>query len=231
MDFLKELFYQQVNRIIANRFHLAAGLSQEDFINSYIRPLEQLMVDIHTETESTEDRIPILIVVPNNIVSLSYQLKSIRENLNDTQLEYIVRPEWFKNAEGVSTPDQPYLLLDVETGYAMLNTPPKKCVALFQNQGRLPLTIDEGLALIKQFPEVLESHWIDLPGSELIHKCAGQDAQQRGMLNALPPGFALATFVPTLYYKYYNSLRLYYVYEMTETPYSGSASCARRLAL
>ncbi|MFP3867835.1 MAG: DUF5701 family protein [Desulfobacteraceae bacterium] len=230
MDSLLELVGKQVNRIIANKFHLAAGLSEAEFISNYIKPLEPLLGNIEGGTELTGNRLPILIVVPHNIVSLSYQLKSVRESLNDTQMEYIIKPEWFKNAKEVMTPDQPYLLGDVETGYAMINTAPKRCVEALHQQGRFPLTIDEGLALITHFPEVLESHWIDLPGSELIHKCAGQDAQQRGMLGALPPAFAQATFVPALYYKYYNSLRLYYVYEMNETPYSGSASGARRLA-
>jgi hypothetical protein len=161
---------------------------------------------------------------------LSYQFDSIREMINDKQLEYIIKPEWFENAKGVSTPDKPYLLIDVETGFAMKNITPKKCVDTFKAEGRFALTLDEGLALITHFPEVLERHWIDLPGSVLIHKLAGQDAQKRGMLGSLPPGFGLATFIPTIYYKYYNSLRLYYIEEMTETPYSGSASCAQRLS-
>ncbi|MDD3581067.1 MAG: DUF5701 family protein [Desulfobacca sp.] len=231
MDSWRELFGQQVDCIIASQFHIAAGLSETDFINNYLQPLEQLLDDSCAGLEPTANRVPFLIVVPNNIVTLSYQLKSVRERRHDTQMEYIVKPEWFKNAKEVRTPDKPYLLIGVETGAAMLNIPPKKCVAAFHKEGRVPLTIDEGLALITHFPEVLESHWIDLPGSELIHKCAGEDARQRGMLGALPPAFGLATFVPTFYYKYYNSLRLYFVYEMTETPYSGSASGARRLAL
>jgi hypothetical protein len=119
----------------------------------------------------------------------------------------------------------------VETGYAMKNITPKKCLKIFTDQGRFPLTVDEGIALISHFPEVLESHWIDLPGSVLIHKFVGEDAMKRGMLSSLPPAFAKATFVPTLNYIYYNYLRLYYIYEVTETPYSGSASCGNRLSL
>ncbi len=231
MDILEELFLKQVDKILGGRFHIAAGLSEADFIKTYMTPLEQLLGEIYAdEIKLKENRVPILIVVPGNIVRLSYQLKSIRELINDT-LEYVIQPEWFKNAEAVLTPDKPYLLLDVETGYEMINTTPKRCVEAFNREGRFALTIDEGLALITHFPEVLESHWIDLPGSELIHKCAGQDAQKRGMVGALPPGFGKTTFVPTLNYKYYNSLRLYYVSDRNETPYSGSASCARRLAV
>ena len=231
MDILSELFSQQINTIMERKFHAPTGLSESDFINRFIMPLKQLLVGNDRVIQIDENRIPILVVVPHTTVPLSYQLERIRESINDLQLDHIIQPEWFENAKGVSTPDKPYLLLDVETGYAMKNTPPKKCVQTLSDQGRFALTIDEGIALISHFPEVLERHWIDLPGSVLIHKFVGEDVMKRGMLTSLPPAFAKATFVPTLNYLYYNYLRLYYIYEGTETPYSGSASCANRLSL
>lgn len=230
MDTKEKLFKKQLDRIIKNQFHILTNLSQADFIARYIDPLWQLLENLQIETEVQENRIPLLLIVPHDIVSLSYQLECVRKSLNRKQLEYIIKPEWFKNAPGVSTPSEPYLILDVETGEARTNITPAKCVEKFNQEDRYALTIDEGLALITHYPEVLESHWVDLPGSVLIHKCAGQDAKQRGMLGALPPGFASATFVPTLYYKYYGDLRLYYINEKTETPYSGSASCGKRLS-
>ena len=230
MDAEQKLFHEQLSRLIERKFHIIANLSEGDFINHYIMPLKELIIEFHAETDFRKNRVPLLIVVPHNIVPLSYQLDSIREIINGKQLEYIIKPEWFENAKGVSTPNKPYLLLDVETGYAMKNITPKKCVETFKCEGRFALTIDEGLSLIAHFPQVLESHWIDLPGSVLIHKLAGQDAMKRGMSGSLPPAFGLATFIPTIYYKYYNSLGLYYIEHMTETPYSGSASCGRRLS-
>lgn len=231
VDTLGELFSIQTNTIRERQLHAPSGLNQSDFINRLIMPLKQLLVNIDTVTQIDKNRIPILVVVPHAIVPLSYQLQRIRERINDLQLAHIIQPEWFENARGVSTPDKPYLLLDVETGYAMKNTPPKKCVQSFSDEGRFALTIDEGIALISHFPEVLESHWIDLPGSVLIHKFVGEDVMKRGMLTSLPPAFAKATFVPTLNFLFYNYLRLYYIYEVTETPYSGSASCGNRLSL
>jgi len=231
MDAFLKIFTDQTKRIIERKYHIEANLSESDFINRYVTPLKELLVGLDADTELRENRIPLLLVIPHNIVPLSYQLEIIRNIINKQQLEYIIKPDWFENAKGVLTPDKPYLLLDVETGYAMNNITPKKCVQTFNDAGRFALTIDEGIALITHFSEVLESHWIDLPGSVLIHKFAGQDAMQRGMLGALPPGFGQTTFVPTIYYKYYNSLRLYYINEATETPYSGSASCGKRLSL
>ena len=231
MDILLELFSQQIKAIIEKEFHVPTGLSESDFINRHIMPLKQLLVENDKDTKVDESRIPILVVVPHIIVPLSYQLERIRESINDIQLEHLIKPEWFENAKGLSTPDKPYLLLDVESGYAMKNTTPKKCAQTFNEAGRFALTVDEGIALISHFPEILESHWVDLPGSVLIHKFVGEDVMKRGMLSSLPPAFAKATFVPTLNYLYYNYLRLYYIYEVTETPYSGSASCAKRLSL
>ena len=231
MDIVMELFTKQVTTIIERKFHIPTGLSESDFVNRQIMPLKQLLAKNIKDTTIEESHIPILIVIPNNIVPLSYQLERTRESINDIQLEHIIKPEWFENAKGVSTPAKPYLLLDVETGYGMKNTTPKKCVKIFSDEGRFALTVDEGIALIFHFPEVLESHWVDLPGSVLIHKFVGEEVMKRGMLSSLPPAFAKATFVPTLNYIYYNYLRLYYIYEVTETPYSGSASCANRLSL
>ena len=231
MATLMEVFSKQIKTIVERKFHIPTGLSESDFIDRHILPLKQLLLEPDKDTKIEESHIPILVVIPNNIVPLSYQLQSIRESIDDIQLEHIIKPEWFENAKGVSTSDKPYLLLDVETGYAMKNITPKKCVKIFSDKGRLPLTVDEGIALICHFPEVLESHWLDLPGSVLIHKFVGEEVMKRGMLSSLPPAFAKATFVPTINYIYYNYLRLYYIYEVTETPYSGSASCANRLSL
>lgn len=230
MDILLELLSKQINTIIERKLHIPTGLSESDFIDRHIMPIKQLLVENDKDIKIEENYIPILIVIPNTIVPLSYQLEKLRENINDIQLEHIIKPEWFENASGVSTPDKPYLLIDVETGYTMKNTTPKNCVKIFNDQGRFALTVDEGIALISHFPKVLESHWVDLPGSVLIHKFVGEDVMKRGMLSSLPPAFAKTTFVPTLNYIYYNYLRLYYIYEVTETPYSGSASCANRLS-
>ena len=167
MDIFAELLAKQINTIIERKFHIPTGLSKSDFVNRHLIPLEQLLVKNIKDIEIEESHIPILVVVPNTIVPLSYQLERIRESINDIQLEHIIKPEWFENAPGVSTPDKPYLLIDVETGCSMKNTTPKKCVEIFNNQERFALTVDEGIALISHFPEVLESHWVDLPGSVL----------------------------------------------------------------
>jgi hypothetical protein len=59
-----------------------------------------------------------------------------------------------------------YLLLDVDTGTETLNVTPNDALETIRAQGRTPLTIDEGIALLTQFPERLrKNHCFSLLGS------------------------------------------------------------------
>lgn len=59
-----------------------------------------------------------------------------------------------------------YLLLDVDTGTETLNVTPNDALETIRAQGRTPLTIDEGIALLTQSPERLrKNHCFSLLGS------------------------------------------------------------------
>lgn len=58
---------------------------------------------------------------------------------------------------GVEMPAGPYLLLDVGTGPATLGVVPEQALTRITDAGRSPITIDERLALITQFPGVLRT--------------------------------------------------------------------------
>jgi hypothetical protein len=115
MDTLTDLFIKQVNTVIERKYFIPAGNGQSAFIDNHIMPLQQFLDKNTVDTTLKEHRISILVVVPNSIVTLGYQLEKIRESFKETRFDYIIKPEWFKNAEGVLTPDTPYLLFDVET--------------------------------------------------------------------------------------------------------------------
>ncbi len=54
-------------------------------------------------------------------------------------------------------PAGPYLLLDVDTGPGTLGVVPDEALPLITDAGRSPLTIDEGLAIVTQFPGILRT--------------------------------------------------------------------------
>ncbi len=51
--------------------------------------------------------------------------------------------------------EKAYLLLDIDRGRDTLNLTLGNAMTRIQSQNRFPLTIDEGIALVTQFPEFL----------------------------------------------------------------------------
>ena len=48
--------------------------------------------------------------------------------------------------------------MDIERGEEFCNVRPEEATATIRSRGRSPLTIDEGIALVTQVPEVLEKN-------------------------------------------------------------------------
>lgn len=65
----------------------------------------------------------------------------------------------YRTIDGIEVPSTPvYLLLDVGTGSETLNVRPDDALLMIRSAGRTPLTLDEGVALMTQFPSVLSDH-------------------------------------------------------------------------
>lgn len=60
--------------------------------------------------------------------------------------------------EGCEPPGSAYLLLDVERGEEFCNVRPEEASKVVRSRGRTQLTIDEGIALVTQVPQVLEKN-------------------------------------------------------------------------
>lgn len=83
-----------------------------------------------------------------------------------------VLPTDFQEIESVKVPKtQIYLLLDVDTGREFLNISPEESLKGIVEQQRTPLTLDEGVALVALYPEVLTDkeryNCIQMPGSRI----------------------------------------------------------------
>jgi hypothetical protein len=65
----------------------------------------------------------------------------------------------------IETPADNYYIKNIEDGTKMLGKSPDNCDKIFKEQGRRGLTIYEGLALLRDNPDILKDHYIDLSGS------------------------------------------------------------------
>lgn len=70
---------------------------------------------------------------------------------------YPIEPERFRPIKAVELPlGQAYLLLDIDRGKDTLNVTPDAALESIIGQGRSPLTIEEGIAVLTHFPEFLQ---------------------------------------------------------------------------
>jgi uncharacterized protein YndB with AHSA1/START domain len=141
------LFERQVSRMIDRRYPDLMGLSKTGF-RGVLDPLRKII-----EGYQGGDT-PFLIVIPPNIASMSDQLSLIEyEGSGVTQF---LKDEDFINREGILTPTEPYIVTKVEVGDRLLDVSADSAFEGLVDNGRSPLTISEGAALLIQYPHVLD---------------------------------------------------------------------------
>lgn len=65
----------------------------------------------------------------------------------------------FKTAEDIEIPESmAYFVVDIENGKVMLEKTADEAVKQFKKEGQSPLTMEEGVALVLQHPEILKDH-------------------------------------------------------------------------
>lgn len=143
-------FDQQMKTLLDKGYPEAAGMEKSQFLE-YVNPLRDKF------------KIGDLIVIPERIVSIPKQMSMVK--LNDKTGYTHLNLGVLTQADGVETPNVPYLIRDVENGSAYRNTSPYNCVKQFKKQERFELTAEEGIAIVTHKPETLNDHYIDLPGS------------------------------------------------------------------
>ena len=119
-----------------------------------VGPLE----DAAAALEATaEDRIPFVLVAPGSspAEAIAHVELGGKPGFTSMEPDDLAR---FRPLYGLEPPDGAYLLADVDTGAATLNVTPDDALADIEREGRSPLTLDEGLALVTHFPEVLRTH-------------------------------------------------------------------------
>lgn len=108
--------------------------------------------------------LPFVLVFPKNIVPIEQQMARLvlGGGLGTRRGRAGIASRAFRNAPGLRTPVTPYLVSDVDLGigpemFKILI--PDKRAAQLQKRGRSPLTIEEGIAVARLFPECLQDDW------------------------------------------------------------------------
>jgi hypothetical protein len=195
---------RQVDILLAKGYPALAGLDEAAFIE-LLGPLGSLLPEVEVSGSS---HVPFLLVVPHTLVPTVAAVErfAVRGRTGWTDMADEISS--YLPIEGVEVPDSPYLLVDVSTGPETLDVPPGEALPMICGAGRTPLTVDEGVALMTQFPE------------SLTERNAFQALASRAD-NKRVPSFWMSKGAP----------RLGWCWEGNPHSWLGSASAAQRLAI
>jgi len=154
---LRKEFDRQVNNLLQKGYPEAAGVSAEEFLKP-IEPLKERMGELALpEIDLEQGQLPMVIVVKSDWVAAEKAMSLVeREGKKGFTKMYPREPKDFKIIDGVSIPNGPaYLLADIDRGKGSLNVTPGEALKMIKNENRSPLTIEEGIAIVTQYPEFL----------------------------------------------------------------------------
>ena len=144
---------RQIDTLVRKGYPGLIGLAEAEF-RRRLGPLAELVAD---PPAAAEGRVPFVLVVPVPRHE-ALPLLGLRGKVGFTDMtpDDLAR---FTPTEHVALPaGSAYLVTDVDTGADTLNVTPDDALPTILAQGRSPLTIDEGIALVMHHPELLKKN-------------------------------------------------------------------------
>jgi len=138
-------FDRQVATLVAKGYPALAGMSEEAFAERFA-PLRE---------HAGDDEF--VLVVSSELVPAADAIERV-ERRGKPGFSVLEREdlERFAPIEDVELPPGPaYLLTGVDTGAGTLNVTPNDALESIRGEGRSPLTVDEGIALVTHDPEAV----------------------------------------------------------------------------
>lgn len=157
----EKLFDRQIDILVREkRYHEVVG-----FRKSFLEKLSEYRAIIHHVGDADVSHLPFAIVVPSEIMSLDEKLRRIEYKGRSGHTLSIRRPELLANVTEIAAPRAPYVIKDVDFGLFTRGKTPQEMAEELKRQGRSPLTLDEGFALLTYHPEIIGEYGVNFLGS------------------------------------------------------------------
>jgi Family of unknown function (DUF5701) len=153
---LQREFDRQLDNLLAKGYPELAGTSREAFVEQ-VAPLEQRLSE--AKARANGSAISFVIVVKGTLVSTEQAMSRIELGGKEGFVRmHPTEPAEYAAIDGLDVPRAPaYLAVDLDTGGTTLNVTPDDALGTISTQGRSPLTIDEGVAVVTHHPELLRT--------------------------------------------------------------------------
>jgi hypothetical protein len=154
---LEHEFERQLNRLLKKNYPEAASISREEFLG-HVEPLRSSLKQItFREIDIKKGYLPFVLVVKSELVPTEKAMSLVeKDGMEGVVKLFPHEAKDFQVIENETVPDEmAYLLVDIDRGKDTINIPPHEALRLIRKANRSPLTIDEGVAIVTQFPEFL----------------------------------------------------------------------------
>ncbi len=207
---LSQDFSRQVENLVQKGYPQIAGMSTKRF-RRLLEPLRDHIRFLKApQANPAKGRLAFVVVVKSEWVAseTAMSLVDYRGKSGSTRM-YPHRTEDFDTIESVSIPNGcAYLLADIERGEKYVKLAPQEALKRIRARRRSPLTIDEGIAMVTQYPEFLAKNKCF---SLLASRCAGDRR------------------VPAIWINHEKQAHLGWCWDGNPHTWLGSASCGSRV--
>ncbi|PTR24097.1 hypothetical protein C8K36_108107 [Rhodococcus sp. OK519] len=151
-------FDRQLDHLVSLGYPELSGKSESAFRNGLYPLRDVVAARPDADVVRHEDHVPFVLVPSGIAADESITRTALGKQQGFTVLEAAELPT-FRPIEGVEVPDADgYLLFDIDTGTEFLNVTPQDALVKIITEGRSPLTIDEGIALVTARPDMLRKN-------------------------------------------------------------------------
>lgn len=161
-------FDRQQRTLVERGYAAAAGLAEARFV-ALLAPLREAACALAADADAERGTFGFVIVVRAEVVAPASAIALVRRRERAGLLAMLTADELatFAPIAAVRVPaGDVYLASAVDSGRGTRNVTPDDGVAQILADGRSPLTVEEGIALITQFPEAVATNGgISLAGS------------------------------------------------------------------
>lgn len=131
-------------------------------ITQYAIPLRKQLTQLSNlkEENISEGCIPFVVVVKDSVLPVEVMMQKVEKDAKNGVVSLRpLLPNQFAPLTNIKIPDSAlYLLIDIDRGKKTLNVPPQDALLQITAMRRLPLTIEEGIAIITHYPEFLKKN-------------------------------------------------------------------------
>ena len=168
MDSLNQIFDRQISTLLEQGYPGLTGMSERTLLGHCERLRRRLRSVATGPLDLAAGRIPFVLVVSGRCLDTAAAMARVRRDGRPGLVSMKpVMPADFAPLSSLRLPGSPvYLLGGFDRGDVYRNVAPEDALRRIRKQGRSPLTIEEGVAILTHYPEVLvKNHCFSLSGS------------------------------------------------------------------